>query len=178
MLEDSYDFLFVGDYVHAVDAKNRVAIPSIFRRSFPTGTEDRIVLLRGANGCVEGHVRPEWRVHVTRLRNLDLYNDQDLVLRRLWLPGATEVELDAQGRVLLPKRLIELSGIGSEARFVGLGPFFEIWNPQRFDEYVVQNTGQYDELIKRLDGRRAFEEGPALQGGKIQRDVPSAGNAP
>ena len=178
MLEDSYDFLFVGDHTHAVDTKNRVAIPSSFRRSFPTGTDDKVVLLRGASGCIEAHVRPEWRVHVTRLRNLDLYNEQDLVLRRLWLPGANEIELDAQGRVLLPKRLADLAGIGAEARFVGLGPFFEIWSPARFDEYVVQNSRLYDELIKRLDGRRATDEGAALLGGQVQRDVPSAGNAP
>jgi len=178
MLEDSYEFLFVGDHTHAVDAKNRVAIPSGFRRNFPTGTDDKVVLLRGASGCIEGHVRPEWRVHVTRLRNLDLYNEQDLMLRRLWLPGANEIELDAQGRVLLPKKLTELAGIGSEARFVGLGPFFEIWSPERFDAYVVQNSRLYDELIKRLDGRRASEDGSATRGGQTQRDVPSAGNAP
>lgn len=178
MLEDSYDFLFVGDHTHAVDSKNRVAIPSSFRRSFPTGTDDKVVLLRGASGCIEAHVRPEWRVHITRLRNLDLYGEQDLVLRRLWLPGATEIELDAQGRVLLPKKLTDLAGIGTDARFVGLGPFFEIWSPARFDEYVVQNSRLYDELIKRLDGRRASEQNAAVSGGHVQRDVPSAGNAP
>jgi MraZ protein len=178
VLEDSYDFLFVGDYTHAVDTKNRVAIPSSFRRSFPTGTDDKVVLLRGASGCIEAHVRPEWRIHVTRLRNLDLYDDQDLVLRRLWLPGATEIELDAQGRVLLPKKLIDMAGIGAEARFVGLGPFFEIWDPTRFDEYVVKNSRLYDELIKRLDGRRATAERAASPGGQVQHSVPSAGNAP
>jgi len=178
MLEDSYDYLFLGDHTHAVDTKNRAAIPSSFRRSFPTGTDDKVVLLRGASGCIEAHVRPEWRVHVTRLRNLDLYNEQDLVLRRLWLSGATEIELDAQGRVLLPKKLTDLAGIGADARFVGLGPFFEIWSPARFDEYVAQNSRQYDELIKRLDGRRAAEERAAIRGGQVQRDVPSAGNAP
>ena len=117
-------------------------------------------------------------MHVTRLRNLDLYNEQDLVLRRLWLPGAAEIELDAQGRVLLPKRLTDVAGINAEARFVGLGPFFEIWNPARFDDYVVQNSRLYDELIKRLDGRRAAEDRAAFPGGRIQRDVPSAGSTP
>jgi DNA-binding transcriptional regulator/RsmH inhibitor MraZ len=80
--------------------------------------------------------------------------------------------------VLLPKKLAELAGIGAEARFVGLGPFFEIWSPARFDEYVVQNSRLYDELIKRLDGRQAVEERAAIRGGQVQRDVPSAGNAP
>jgi len=178
VVEDSYDFLFVGDHTHAVDTKNRVAIPSSFRRNFPSGTEDRVVLLRGASGCIEAHVRPEWRVHVMRLRNLDLYNKEDLVLRRLWLPGATEMELDGQGRVLLPRKLTELAGIGAEARFIGLGPLFEIWNPQQYDDFVAQNSRLYDELIKRLDGRRAVEERAVERGGQTQRDVPSAGNAP
>jgi len=177
MSDYSYDFLFIGDHVHSVDSKNRVAIPSNFRRSFPTGTEDKLVLLRGASGCIEGHVRPEWRQHITRLRNLKLYDDQDLALRRLWLSWASELELDVQGRVMLPRKLTEVAGISGEVRFIGLGPCFEIWNPQRFDEYVVQNSRSYDVLIKRLDGRRAVEESAAAQGGQAQRDVPSAGNA-
>jgi MraZ protein len=113
-----------------------------------------------------------------RLRNLDLYNKEDLVLRRLWLPGATEMELDGQGRVLLPRKLTELAGIGAEARFIGLGPFFEIWNPQKYDEFVAQNSPLYDELIQRLDGRRAVEERAVERGGQDQRGVPSAGNVP
>jgi len=178
MADDGYEFLFVGDHTHAVDTKNRVAIPSSFRRNFPSGTEDRVVLLRGATGCIESHVRPEWRVHVSqRLKNLSLYDEQDLILKRLWLPGASEMELDGQGRVLLPKKLSELAGIGAEARFIGLGPFFEIWNPRRYDEFVALHSKQYDGLIKRLDGRRAIEEKAVERGGQAQRDVPSAGNA-
>ncbi|MCX6844009.1 MAG: division/cell wall cluster transcriptional repressor MraZ [candidate division WOR-3 bacterium] len=178
MVEDSYDFLFVGDHTHAVDTKNRVAIPLSFRRSFPSGTEDHLVLLRGATGCIEAHVRPEWRLHIQRFKNLGLYNKEDLTLRRLLLSGATEIELDGQARVLLPKRLTELAGIGAEARFIGLGPFFEIWNPRQFDDFVAQNSPLYDGLIERLDGSRSVEEKAAECGGQDQRGVPSAGNAP
>ncbi len=178
MVDDNYDFLFIGDHTHAVDTKNRVAIPSNFRRNFPSGTEDHIVLLRGATGCIEAHVRPEWRLFVQRLRNLGRYNKEDLILRRLLLSGSTEIELDGQMRVLLPKKLMELSGIGAEARFIGQGSFFEIWNPQQFDEFVAQNSPLYDELIQRLDGRRAVEEKAAERGGQDQRGVPSAGNVP
>jgi MraZ protein len=178
MLEDSYDFLFIGDYTHAVDTKNRVAVPSSFRRNFPSGTEDHVVLLRGATGCIEAHVRPEWRLHIQRFKNLGLYNKEDLALRRLVLSGASEMELDGQARVLLPKKLTELAGIGAEARFIGLGPFFEIWNPQKYDEFVAQNSPLYDELIQRLDGRRAVEEKVAARDGQGQHGVPSAGNVP
>lgn len=170
-MSDSFSFLFLGDHTHAVDAKNRTAIPSSFRRSFPTGTEDKVVLLRGANGCIEGHVRPEWREHLTRLRNLDLYDDHDLVLRRLWLAGVTETELDAQGRVLLPRRLSEIAGIRDQARFIGLGQFFEIWSPERFDEYVRQHSPLYDKLIKKLDGRRK------MTGAIPNESVPSPSDA-
>jgi MraZ protein len=178
VVEDSYDFLFIGDQTHAVDTKNRVAIPASFRRNFPTGTEDHIVLLRGATGCIEAHVRPEWRSYVQRFRNLGRYNKEDLVLRRLLFSGANEIELDGQMRVLLPKTLTEPAGIGAEARFIGQGSFFEIWNPRRFDDFVAQNISLYDELMERLDGKRAVEEKAVERGGQDQRDVPSAGNAP
>jgi MraZ protein len=178
VVDDTYDYLFLGSHIHAVDTKSRAAIPSSFRRNFPTGTEDNVVLVRGAGGCSEGHDRPEWRQHVTRLRNLDLYDDKDMALRRLWLSNAAEIELDAQGRVLLPKELTDLAGIGAEARFVGLGQFFEIWSPARFDEYVAKHAPLYDELIKRLGGRRAAEERAGIHGGQVQHDVPSAGNVP
>jgi DNA-binding transcriptional regulator/RsmH inhibitor MraZ len=81
-------------------------------------------------------------------------------------------------RVLLPKKLMELAGIGAEARFIGQGPFFEIWNPQQFGDFVTQNSPLYDELIQRLDGGRAVEEKAAERGGQGQHDVPSAGNVP
>jgi MraZ protein len=176
VVEDNCDFLFIGDHTHAVDTKNRVAIPSSFRRNFPSGTEDYLVLLRGATGCIEAHVRPEWRSFVHLLRSLRRYNKEDLVLRRLLLSGSTEIQLDGQMRVLLPKKLMEVAGIGTEARFVGQGSFFEIWNPQQFDDYVAQNSPLYDELIQRLDGGRAVEEKAAERGGQDQHGVPSAGN--
>jgi len=173
--DDNYDFLFIGDYTHAVDTKNRVAIPSSFRRNFPTGTEDHIALLRGATGCIEAHVRPEWRSYAQRFRNLGRYNKEDLVLRRLLFSGTNEIELDGQMRVLLPKALMEMAGIGTEARFIGQGSFFEIWNPQRFDDFVAQNMPLYDELMVRLDGRQAVEEKAVERGGQDQRGVPPAG---
>jgi MraZ protein len=120
-------------------------------------------------------VRPEWRSYVQRFRNLGRYNKEDLVLRRLLFSGANEIELDGQMRVLLPKPLMEMAGIGAEARFIGQGSFFEIWNPQRFDDFVAQNISLYDELMERLDGRQAVEEKAVERGGQDQRGVPPAG---
>jgi len=111
-----------------------------------------------------------------QFRNLGRYNKEDRTLRRLVLSGATELELDGQSRVLMPKKLTDMAGIGSEARFIGLGPFFEIWNPQRYDDFVVQHGSLYDELMERLDGRRAVQQKAAEHGAQDQHDVPSAGN--
>jgi MraZ protein len=168
---------FSGDFVHSVDDKLRAAVPAQYRATLRELKESRLVLARGKHSCIEGHAKREWDVHVAeRLQRLELYNDDDLIVRRLWLSQATEVEMDKQGRVLLPRKLKEIAGVVKAAKFIGLGPFFEIWDPARYEEFERKYGPDYDKYLSRLDGRRALQDRTSHSDGQAQREVPSAGN--
>jgi MraZ protein len=173
MTSHKFDALFLGDFVHTLDSKNRLAIPSDWRKVFPSGTDDRLVVLRGATGCVETHVRPEWLVHVSeRLRKLTLYGPQDMALRRMWLANAQEQVLDNQGRLVLPRRLVEFAGLRGEVKLIGQGPFFELWSPARLDRFVAEHSGNYDEYLRKLDGHGSSPTDADRRG---SQDVPRTG---
>jgi MraZ protein len=177
-MADETKLNFVDEFVHSVDDKLRVAVPAQYRAPLVKLEERRLVLARGKHACIEGHAKFEWDTHVAeRLGRLDLYDEDDLIVRRLWLSQATEVELDGQGRILLPRRLKDVAGIQKAAKFIGLGPFFEIWDPARYDEFVRKYGQDYDKYLTRLDGRRALQDKVARPDGQAPRDIPSAGNA-
>src|SRR2546423_14469557 len=98
-----------GDPEHTIDDKNRLALPSKFRQAFADGT----VVTRGLDGCLYAFRRPDWdRLVESRLATLDPLSPEGRRLERFFYSGAAETELDKQGRVMLPRELIEHAKLG------------------------------------------------------------------
>jgi MraZ protein len=144
--------VFVGEFIHSVDGKGRVAVPNAFRRKFTPDTDGKLVLARGPDRCIEAHTLSEWVRHVSEtMGSMSLYKPQARRLRRSRLSQAREVELDGQGRILIPRNLKDLAGIVGEAVVIGVGPFFEMWEPGRYREYFGRADEQYDDDLVELD---------------------------
>jgi len=167
---------FIGEFPHAVDGKGRLAVPNQFRKKLPPETQGKLVLARGPNSCIEVYTLPVWNQHVTEMmRSMSLYRPQARRLIRSRLSQAREVDLDGQGRVLIPKSLKDLAGITGEAVVIGVGPFFEVWEPVRYREYFGQAGERYDDDLVELDEQsRGRERTPGHDepGG----DLPRAGD--
>jgi MraZ protein len=163
--------IFIGEYSHAADAKGRVAVPTQFRAQFSPQAGARLVLVRGADDCIEAHTLPEWQEHfVQKMESLPLYDERALRIRRSRLASAREVELDGQGRILIPKNLRELAGIEDAAVVLGVGPFFELWNPGRYQRYLQAADGHYRADLHLLDGGATGKEtGHDRAGGDVPR---------
>jgi MraZ protein len=147
------DPILVGEFVHSVDAKGRVAIPSSFRKKLNLGPGDKLVLSRGLTQCIEAHTVAEWAVHVAgMLGGLSLYDPKVRRLRTTVLSQANEVELDGQGRVLLPRNLREMSGVGNEAAIIGQRDFFEVWEPVRYRSYLAESETTFDKDLAEAAG--------------------------
>lgn len=117
----------------AVDHKGRVAIPAKLRRSLTAEARDSFVVLPGFDGCLDLYPLDEWRRYDEKLRSLPPGDVRARRFRRILLENATEVQVDGQGRVQLPSKLLELAGIGKEAVVLGVVDHIEIWNPERFE---------------------------------------------
>jgi MraZ protein len=145
--------IYIGEFEHSVDAKGRVAVPNAFRRLLPIDGGNRLVLVRGADDCIEVHPSGEWSEHFAqKMERLPLYGEQALRIRRSRLASAREVEIDGQGRVLIPKNLREIAAIDGAAVVLGVGPFFEVWEPGRYRQYLRAAEGHYRNDLNLLDG--------------------------
>jgi MraZ protein len=123
---------FFGSYEHAVDERGRIAVPARFRKSF---LEDGAVVRAGPERCVEVYTAAGFRAETERrLGDHQSTRDRDgRRVRRAFLTNAFEIELDRQGRILVPQALRSHCELGERVVINGCGDYIEIWDPQRWE---------------------------------------------
>ena len=114
--------MFIGEYNHTIDAKGRLIIPSRFREVLG----DEFVVTKGMDGCLFVFDNPEWQAFEEKLHKLPMIDKGARQFTRFFLAGAASVEVDKQGRILLPAVLREFAGITKDAVLVGVGSRVEI----------------------------------------------------
>lgn len=138
--------MFIGEYRHNFDAKGRLILPAKFRACLG----DRCIATRGLDHCLFVFSLEEWRTLEQKLRNLPLTKQEARAFSRFFFSGATECELDAQGRILIPPNLREYAAISREAAVIGVSSRIEIWAADRWDEYCSGAEETYEELAEKM----------------------------
>ncbi len=126
--------MFIGGSTVNLDAKGRLAFPTRYRAELMERCDGRVVLTVDENRCLSLYPRPDWEELQRSL--VGMYNQDGRVrnLQRILLGHATELELDKNGRVLIPPRLREFAGLDKRVVLTGLGNKFEIWNEEAWDK--------------------------------------------
>jgi MraZ protein len=151
-LEEEPD-VFRGQYEHAIDGKGRTSVPSRFREVLSTADEAKLVVTTGLEPCVVAYPMREWLAFEERLAQLPRFDPSVAMIRRIYVSGATEIEIDKLGRILIPSALREYAGLTRDALWAGMGPHFELWSKERFDSLRNSALGdpeQRTEMAKRL----------------------------
>ncbi len=125
--------MFMGEYNHTIDAKGRLIVPSKFREALG----DEFVVTKGMDGCLFVFDNSEWQAFVKKLRDLPMIDKEARQFTRFFLAGAASLEVDKQGRILLPAVLREFAGITKDAVLVGVGSRVEIWSKDRWEGTVT-----------------------------------------
>ena len=141
----------LGNYQHTLDDKNRIRLPSNFRKEMG----DEYFLMPGSNGCIFVYKADETQKLLSELMNLDSLNpEQSLLLTRL-TAFSRGVTADGQGRFMLPNDLIEMMGIKKDVRIVGSVTKAEIWSEeawqQKFGSAAYVNAATVNDIYKQLD---------------------------
>lgn len=129
--------MFMGEYNHTIDIKGRLIIPSKFREILG----DEFVVTKGLDGCLFVYPNEEWQAFEEKLKTLPLTNKDARKFTRFFLAGAASVEVDKQGRILLPYVLREFADLEKEVVLIGVANRIEIWNRERFVE-----ASEYDDM--------------------------------
>jgi MraZ protein len=141
--------VFLGEFEHTIDDKGRVAIPARFREA----VSDGLVLTRGFEHCLQAFPRAVWQSLAERISALSLGNQEARNLRRLIFSGAAEVEIDRQGRVLIPQNLREYANLSEQVVIAGLNTHFELWSHERWHSVLGsldENAGAIAEQLAAL----------------------------
>ena len=136
--------MFMGEYNHTIDAKGRLIVPSKFRESLG----DIFVVTKGLDGCLFVYDNEEWNVFEEKLKSLPLTNKDARTFVRFFLAGAAEVEVDKQGRILVPGVLREFAGLKKDVVLIGVGSRIEIWDRERLDGTAVYED--MDEIAEHM----------------------------
>jgi MraZ protein len=137
--------MFIGEYQHAIDNKNRMIIPSKFRDEIG-GT---FVLTKGLDGCLYAYTMDEWKLLEEKLKKLPLTSKDARAFVRFFFSGANEIDVDKQGRALIPQNLSEYASINKDIVSIGVSTRIEIWSKEKWEEYNNQNI-DYDAIAEKM----------------------------
>ena len=139
--------MFMGEYNHTIAAKGRLIVPSKFREILG----DAFVVTKGLDGCLFVYDNEEWTLFEEKLRALPITNKEARQFVRFFLAGATEAEVDKQGRILIPNVLREFAELIKDVVLVGVGSRIEIWGKERFEnEAVFEDMDEIAEHMAQL----------------------------
>jgi MraZ protein len=138
--------MFIGEYKHSIDEKGRLAVPAKFRADLNKAA----VITRGLDHCLYVFTSSAWTEIAGKIKALPMTNPNARAFQRLMLAGAVEVDLDTQGRALIPDYLREYAKLGKQSVIAGVYDRIEIWDEEAWREYKERTEAQSDEIASRL----------------------------
>jgi MraZ protein len=143
--------MFLGQYEHTIDDKNRLTLPARFREEL--GPD--VVLTRGLDGCLDVYPGDAWRRLVEeRLVPLDPFSREGRELKRYFFALGADAEVDRQGRVHVPAGLVQHAGLGRDVVVAGVHDHVEIWDRGSWSQHVRDVEGSADDVAERLAQKR------------------------
>ena len=120
--------MLIGEFEHTLDTKGRISMPAKLKKDIG----DSFILTKGLDGCLFAFSMEEWLNFETKLKTLPLSDKNSRNFVRFFLSGATECEIDKQGRFLIPNNLREAASLVKEAVIIGVGTRIEIWDKSKW----------------------------------------------
>lgn len=138
--------MLIGEYEHSLDAKGRLIMPAKLR----TDMGEKFIITKGLDGCLFVFSQNEWSNFESKLKKLPLTNKNARDFVRFFLSGATECEIDKQGRFLLVNTLREYAEITKEVIIIGVGTRLEIWNKDKWKKYNSNENISADTIAENM----------------------------
>ncbi|NLY62754.1 MAG: division/cell wall cluster transcriptional repressor MraZ [Erysipelothrix sp.] len=138
--------MFIGEYRHNLDAKGRIIVPAKFREQLT----NNIILTRGLDGCITVYTLEQWQEIYKELKKLPTTKRESRMYIHMLTAKAAEVEIDRQGRILIPAPLIEAAKIEKESVIVGAFDHIEIWSNEAWDKYYAEASDSFEDIAESL----------------------------
>nr|WP_295971536.1 division/cell wall cluster transcriptional repressor MraZ [uncultured Bacillus sp.] len=140
--------MFMGEYHHNVDTKGRLIVPAKFREDLG----EIFILTRGLDQCLFGYPLDEWKVIEDKLKNLPLTKKDARAFTRFFFSGATECEIDKQGRINIATPLVNYAKLEKECVVLGVSNRIEIWSKDIWGDYFSESADSFAEIAENMIG--------------------------
>ena len=138
--------MLIGEYLHTIDQKNRLSVPSKFLKELGS----KVVLARGLDRCLFLFPEARWKELAERIANLPIGKAENRSFQRMMIAGAADLEIDDLGRVLLPDYLRVYAGLKDAALIAGLMNRIEIWSPEAWRKSAETSLDKLDAIAEKL----------------------------
>ncbi|MCX6744077.1 MAG: division/cell wall cluster transcriptional repressor MraZ [Candidatus Parcubacteria bacterium] len=140
--------MFIGEYQHNLDEKGRLAVPVKFRAKLSKG----VVVTKGLDNCLFLYTMEEWEKLAPKLAAMPISKANTRAFGRLMLAGAMDMQLDKQGRIILPEYLRKFGQLKKKAIIAGLYSRLEIWDEDNWNKYKKGTEKQSVDIAEALQG--------------------------
>lgn len=138
--------MFIGEYQHSIDSKNRIVMPSKFREELG----ETFVMTKGLDNCLFIYSIKEWSIVEEKLKNLPMTNKDARAFVRFFFAGACECEIDKQGRVLIPNNLREYARIEKDTVVIGVSTRIELWSLDEWNKFNNDANISYEDVAEKM----------------------------
>ncbi len=140
---------FSGEYECKIDAKGRIVLPAKLKAKLPEVNSSELVIQRGFEPCLVIYPMLEWKKVFNKVSGLSEFDKEFRTFQRNFLRGATEVDMDNNGRILLPRTMTKFAEIDEEVMVVGVGNRLEVWNPDKYEAFLIKDQDQFSDLAQK-----------------------------
>lgn len=144
--------MFIGEYRHTFDAKNRISLPAKFRKELGT----QVVVTRGLDKCLFIYPKAAWKKQAAAFASQSTGSAAGRGLARLMLAGASETDVDGSGRILVPDYLKGYAGILDKSVVAGVADRVEVWDETAWGEYTKSIERDAEAFAEKLGDRGAL----------------------
>ncbi|MFD1677328.1 division/cell wall cluster transcriptional repressor MraZ [Alicyclobacillus fodiniaquatilis] len=138
--------MFMGEFEHSLDTKGRLTVPVKFRDGLGTS----FVVTRGLDKCLFVYPMEEWQILESKLKSLPMTRSDARSFVRFFFSGASECELDKQGRMLLPQKLRDYAGLDKDCTVLGVSNRVEIWDANAWNSYADEAETSFADIAEKL----------------------------
>jgi mraZ protein len=138
--------LFYGEFQHTVDPKGRVIMPSTFREELG----EKFILTKGLDECLFVYSMAEWINLEAKMKTLPLTNKDARAFVRFFFSGASQCEVDKQGRILIPQNLRTYAGLDKDIYIIGVSTRVEVWDKAKWENYNGDENLNPDSIAEKM----------------------------
>ena len=140
---------FTSEFESKLDAKGRLVLPARIKSQLPEGDSQELVIRRGFEPCLIVYPMVEFKKVFSRISGLSEFNEEYRKLQRNFFSGTATVEMDGNGRFLIPKNMLTYAGLDKDVILVGMGNKVEVWNPAVYEKHLIKDPSELSKLAEK-----------------------------